>query len=60
MRFFTWLAVLVALCSWTSVMSGSALAHGGTDLAVLECDGEHGDDSGRTFECDGDGHGEEE
>jgi hypothetical protein len=42
---------MLALCSWTFGVSGKAMAHGGTDLAVLDCEDEDGDSS-RTFDCE--------
>ena len=52
MRLGTFLAALLALCSWTFAVSGKAMAHGGTDLAVFDCEDEDGDDSARVFDCE--------
>ena len=49
MKICTFLAALLALCNWSFVMSGKAMAHGGTDLAVLDCEDEDGDRSERTL-----------
>jgi len=60
MKFCTFLAALLALGNWTFVMSGKAMAHGGTDFAVLDCEDEDGDKTERTFDCedeDGDKEG---
>ena len=54
MRYCTFLAALLALCNWTFVMSGKAVAHGGTDFAVLDCEDEDGDKTERTFDCEDD------
>jgi len=55
MRTFTWLAALLALCSWSFAATGTALAHGGTDLRVIDCEDEDSDESARTLECEEDG-----
>lgn len=54
MKICTFLAALLALCNWTFVMSSKALAHGGTDLAVLDCEDEDGDDDSAraVLKCD--------
>jgi hypothetical protein len=52
MKFCTFLAALLAFCNWTFVVSGKALAHGGTTFAVLDCEDEDGDKSERTFDCE--------
>jgi hypothetical protein len=52
MRICTLLAALLALGNWTMVASGQALAHGGTDFAVLDCEDEDCEDSARVFDCE--------
>jgi hypothetical protein len=52
MRTFTWLAALLALCSWSFAATGTALAHGGTDLHVIDCEDEDGDESAAVLDCE--------
>ncbi len=58
MKLCTFLAALLALCNWTFVVSGKAMAHGGTDFAVLDCEDENGDKTERTFDCEEEDHGD--
>jgi len=60
MKFYTFVAALLALCSWSFVVSGKAMAHGGTTFAVLDCEDEDGDESGRTFDCEDEDNGDAE
>lgn len=58
MRIGTFLAALLALGSWTFVVSGQASAHGGTDLAVFDCEDEECEGDQATLDCEnGDGDG---
>lgn len=61
MKNLTWLAVLVALCSWMFVASSSAVAHPGTECSVLDCGEDHGDEEVErsVFDC-GEDHGDED
>jgi hypothetical protein len=52
MRICTLLAALLVLGNWTFVAGGQALAHGGTDFAVLDCEDEECEDSARVFDCE--------
>ena len=53
MKTYIWLAALLAVCNWGFTMSGTALAHGGSDFAVADCEDEDGEDTQRAvLDCE--------
>jgi hypothetical protein len=54
MKTYIWLAALLAVGTWGFTMSGNALAHGGSDFAVADCEDEDdGEDSQRAvLDCE--------